>query len=355
MIKNAKELPTIFYGKHFTQGLAEYRDKEGEPYRIMLNEDTLRTMDPTFAGKPLYVRHVEEVDLANLQNDADGYVIESFYNKADSSHWVKFIAVSDEAKDVIKKGWKLSNAYVPTKFGAEGSYHGVSYKKEILDGVFEHLALVNNPRYAESIILTPEEFKKYNADKNIELEKVSNSKQGAFNMFSFFKKTKVDNAELVDTSVVLPNTKREITIGQLINEADMEEKEKKNPEHEEFLKKHEELKDCHNALMQKHNELKEEHEALKKEHEILKERMNPEKEEKKEEKMDSEEEDKEAKKELEKLEKHEEKEIEEEEMEKKKQNNFNILKNAESINIKHKVLDLSEDKIIRGKKRYGSN
>src|SRR4051812_29447530 len=106
MIKNAKTLPQVFYGLHMVPGVAEYNDPEREPYRILIGETTIKNMDPTFQGKPVYVDHVEEVNLENLQQEADGYVLESFYNKLDGKHWVKFIVVSDRGKEAIQKGWK---------------------------------------------------------------------------------------------------------------------------------------------------------------------------------------------------------------------------------------------------------
>ena len=363
MIINSKQFPKVFYGLHFCEGVAEYQDNSGSPYRIFLNEETLRKMDTTFPGKPIYVEHVDKVNLEKIQTEADGYVVESFFNKTDGAHWVKFIAVSDEAiKAIEEKKWKLSNAYVPKAFGNSGSWHGVDYAKEILDAEFEHLAIVPNPRYAESIILTPEEFKKYNTNKNLELEKVSNSK-GVFSMFNFFKKTKVEAGDLADTSVILPKTKKEVTIGQLINEADVEPKEEIAEEKKDAVEPKEEVKEEVMAdpkhmvnvgeekmtveeLLKKHDCMKQELEEIKKPKEEVKEEV-------KEEKKDGEDpvEHEKALEKIEELEKHEEESIAE-----AKKNHFETLKNAElSINTKNQVLELSCDLVSRGKKLFGSN
>lgn len=177
MIKNSKG--NVYYGMHFYPGLAEYREPGEDPYRVYLNEDTLRKMDPTFAGRPIFVEHVDEVDqsLSELRKEADGWVIESFYNSSDGKHWVKFIVVSDRAERAIKNGFRLSNAYVPKSFGQGGIWNGIEYSKEITDGEFEHLAIVSNPRYDESEIKTPEQFKKYNEDNTVELRRIANSQE----------------------------------------------------------------------------------------------------------------------------------------------------------------------------------
>jgi len=233
MIRNAKQLPKVYYGRHMAPGVAEYRNKDGS-YRILINEATCKAMDPTFQGRPLFVLHVDEVDLKTIERDADGWVVESFYNAADGQHWSKFMAVTDDAHDAIQKKWKLSNAYHVKKSGAGGRWHDVEYAKEVLEGEYEHLALVPNPRYEESVILTPEEFKQYNARKLAELEtlRLANSKdkpKGEPKMKVFaklFNRSSVDAAEaekLAGLSIELPKSKREVTFETLVNEADSTE------------------------------------------------------------------------------------------------------------------------------------
>lgn len=229
-IKNAKEEPKIYYGLHFYPGVAEYAEPDKKSFRILLNEQTLREMDKTFPGKPVFVRHVDEVNLDRLQEDADGYVIESFYNEADGKHWCKFIIVSDRGHAAVRNGWGLSNAYVPQSYGPGGLWNGVEYQKEVLNGKFEHLAIVPDPRY-EAFILTPSQFKEHNENQLLELKKVANSSKRSSKMFEFFKKTKVENADLSETVVKLPKSGKEVTLAQLINEADQdpadEDKDKK--------------------------------------------------------------------------------------------------------------------------------
>ena len=232
-IKNAKQLPQVYYGLHFLPGCAEYREPGKEPFRIFINEDTIRSMNPTFAGRPVYVRHKDEVNLENIQAEADGYVVKSFYNAVDGKTWCEFIVVSDRGHDAIRGGWKLSNAYVPKGFGSGGLWNGISYEKEVTAGEYEHLALVQDPRYQESIILTPEQFKTYNSEKELELKKLSNSHEkgeGSMSKFNWFKRAKVENSsDLELMSVTLPKSGKEFTITQLINDMDAMEEAKKEP------------------------------------------------------------------------------------------------------------------------------
>ena len=164
----AQMMPKVYYGLHFVPGVAQY---SGPDDRIYISEETAKSMDASFSGKPVYLKHLnnDEITPDSVQNDADGYVVESFYNKCDGKHWAKFIVVSDEAHQKIKDGWRLSNGYVVTSEGPAGKNHNVDYKYEVTGAVYNHLAIVQTPRYEESIVLTPEEFKEYNERKHKEI------------------------------------------------------------------------------------------------------------------------------------------------------------------------------------------
>lgn len=280
-----------FFGKHFWPGVAEYREGD-KVTRVLLKEDTIRKMNPTFEGKPVFVEHVDEViekPIDELKQEADGWVIKSFYNEVDGDTWAEFLVTSQKGLDAIANGWKLSNAYVKgTTDQTHGLWNGVDYDEEITSGNFEHLAIVSNPRYAESIILTPEEFKTYNEEKKAELVRLQNSlnKQESSMAFNFFKKSKVENGlDFEGLSVVLPKTQREVALVDLINEADVELKEIKdqvilvNEEKDERMTIDEAVKEIHD-LRNKCNELEE---KLKAQEEDKKENEEEKKEELKEE------------------------------------------------------------------------
>lgn len=355
--------PEIYYGLHMVPGVAEYRDAGKDSYRIYIDENTCKSMDPGFSAKPVYVDHVDKVDL----DKADGWVIESFYNQVDGKHWAKFVAVSDKAKEAIRMGYKLSNAYIPKDFGGGGLNHGVEYQKEITNAEYEHLAIVQVPRYEESVILTAEQFKQYCEKKEMDLAKVANSvenEQGE-NTVNFFKKTKVENSlELEKTIVELPKSKVEVSVSALINEMDEYRLKMKEPNVAEdgFVVNMgddkqmsvKELKDCYNEFMgmKKMNEEKmamEEEEKKKNETSAEEEKKAPMEEKKKEMKGKDGSED----------EKDKAKNEEEEMMKMKKANElkfYNELANADKSPIREeRTPDLSGDRIARGKSRYGSN
>lgn len=217
----------IFYGMHFYPGLAEYVDPiKNENYRVYVTEEIIRTMSPTFAGRPVFVEHVDTVDpdIDTLRNESDGWVIESFFNPADGKTWAKFIIVSERGLQAIERGFRLSNAYHPELRDHKGLWNGITYEQEVTGGVFEHLAIVQHPRYEESVIMTPEEFKTYNQNKTEELKKLSNSKEKKGDKtvkLNIFTRKKVENTlDFENTIVELPKSKKEMSIEALVNAMD---------------------------------------------------------------------------------------------------------------------------------------
>lgn len=222
---NAKEEPKVFYCKHIAPGVCAYEDET-----ILIGEETLKEMDKTFAGKPIYVNH-QQVNLENLQEEADGYVAESFYLPEDGCHWAKMIIVSDKGQEAIRKGWKVSNAYVPDEFGIGGEWHNIPYNREIMKGHYTHLALVDNPRYEEAEVMTPEQFKMYKEEKRAQLKELENTKGEGKTMFKLFKKTEVTNSDDLSKVMVELSNGSAVSIGEMVNSVEAKlkkEEEAKN-------------------------------------------------------------------------------------------------------------------------------
>lgn len=234
--QNAKEEPRIFYCKHIAPGVCAYEDET-----ILIGEEALKDMDKTFAGKPIYVNH-QKVDLEKIQQEADGYVAESFYLPEDGCHWAKMIIVSDKGQEAIRKGWKVSNAYVPDEFGIGGEWHNIPYNREVMKAHYTHLALVDNPRYEEAEVMTPEDFKMYKEQKREQLKSLENAKtkgEGKTMKWKLFKKTEVTNSDDLSKVMVELSNGSTVSIGEMVNsvEKDLKEKEEKNKCNEDILEK----------------------------------------------------------------------------------------------------------------------
>ncbi len=354
-------------------GVAEYAEAGKDPYRVFLNEDTIRAMDPTFAGRPVFVMHVDAVDdkVDDLRKDADGWVIESFFNSADGKHWVKMVVVSEKGERAIKNGMRLSNCYAPKgPFGQGGLWNGVQYAKEIKGGEYEHLAIVPNPRYEESVILSPEQFKKYNEDKIGELKRLANDKESQPMKLNLFKRTKVENsADMDGLEVMLEKSGKVVTIAVLAKEADERYSNSPMAAHPEHLvDMGEGSKMTVNDLVAKHKAMCSELEDMKKKNvESPDEEGDPSHGDvgmSTEDKMNGDDEDKDDKKE------NDDDEAEEKDEKKKNEIEAARVKAEEKAKAKAKAdrlrnaqqnasdevarVDLSEDRVARGKSRYGS-
>lgn len=356
MILNASSLPKVYYGLHMVPGVAEYNTPAFKG-RLFIGEEAIKNMDPSYKGKPVYVRHVDEIDLPNLQTEADGYVIRSFYNKSDGKHWAEFIVVSDKGHEAIAKKWKLSNAYQTKEMAGGGQWHSVEFQKEVIKGEYEHLAIVPDPRYEESIILTPEEFKAYNSEKESELQRLANSKE-TVSMFNIFKKTKVENSSDYESlSVTLPKSKIDMTLTQLVTEMDVIKNMNGYASGDHMVKINDkeemsvsQLAKKYNAMMMMEKEKAEK--AENEDDEMAGEKAENEAEVPKEEAA--------AEKDEAKKNEDDDKKKKEEEMKSSKKNSkddkhFEALKNArDKASDESKFVDTSMDQLSRGKSRYGS-
>lgn len=366
---NAKQHAKVFYGLHMTEGVAEY-DEDTGPTRIFIGNDVINKMNPTFAGKPIFVDH-QETDLDNLHEQADGYVVESFFNKSDGKFWSKFVITSDEGHQAISKGWTLSNCYEIKSSAGGGKWHNVDFDQEVMAGEFDHLAIVQNPRYEESIILTPEEFRAYNVKKESELAVLCNSKGDSKVAFKLFKKQKLENSSELENAVVEMEDGTEISIKDMIetvrnaNDAAkvLAKKKAKNEIDKEEKIAVGDVSMTVAELISKYQDLLKKHESV----EETDSKENSEDDEKKKDKEKENSEDDEKKKDKEAKEKTEKENSEDDEDEKKKKKE-NALKLAEKKAIAEKLknatsdpesfesgfVDTSIDQIQRGRDRYGS-
>ena len=239
-LKNSiSQYPKVFFARHIGEGVVSYKNTDGGEDIFFIGNDTLKKMNASFTGKPVYIQH-QEVPLSQMKERAVGYVVESFYLPEDGKQWLKMLITDDEAFEAIQNGWKVSNAYNVKDLGAGGVWHNIPYKREILDGEYEHLALVADPRYEEAVIMTPEDFKSYKEAKKKEIDAMSldNSKKAVIKksvennkerktMFQFFTKKKVENMDgvaLQDVEVQLENGSS-MKIGDIVKS--VEEKLKK--------------------------------------------------------------------------------------------------------------------------------
>lgn len=240
---NAKKFPSIFYCRHMLPGIAGYHNEN-----ILIDADAMKRAAPTFIGKPVFVHH-QKVELNTLEHDADGWVTDCFYNELDGWLWAKFIVISDEAQTAVSNRWSVSNAYEPKSWSEAGQHLNIDYDRKMRDYAFTHLAIVPNPRYEEAQIFSPDEFKAYQAAKRGELEELQNSKPlKGHPMFKLFQKKTEEITNNIPADADLSQVEMEVE-GKRVSLQEIINAVKKNEEDEAAAaKKAEEEKEKENVL-----------------------------------------------------------------------------------------------------------
>ena len=184
-------------GRHFVSrfiepGLVSY-DKAGV---LKVSKETLDKFVQSLVGCPVIIRH-QKVSNDNVEDLRCGVVSGVNYNTADGWFWCEGIIWDAEAIQKIEQGWSVSCTYIMTEStGEDGEWHNMSYDDELLNGVFEHLAIVPNPRYEEATILLNSKEDKGNMLLNLfNSKKIRNSDEEGKDM-------KKENEESIDKNAL---------------------------------------------------------------------------------------------------------------------------------------------------------
>ena len=162
--ENAMGRPRKFKVSHLEPGLVKYNDLK-DPVTgqrrdmvLLLRKPAIDKMRNSAAGIPV-VNWEHKVIPAKMhemfkKGQADGVVTGSFYNAEDGWDWMEIIAWDQDTIKNCDRGFQGSCSYHPTELDMKpGMYHNIPYDGEILNGEYEHLAILNNPRYEKSMII----------------------------------------------------------------------------------------------------------------------------------------------------------------------------------------------------------
>ena len=105
-------------------------------------------------GVPVIINH-KDVNKKNADDLRVGVVNSVWYDNKDGWYWCDGIIWDETAQNLITdKNWSVSCSYdVKTANNEGGTENNIKYDMEFLDGVFTHLAIVNNPRYERANIV----------------------------------------------------------------------------------------------------------------------------------------------------------------------------------------------------------
>lgn len=117
----------------------------------LLKKETIDKFVHTFLGKHVIIGHKDTISEQDKKNSIENI----WFNPEDGWFWCSGTLTNEQAIELVEKGYNVSCQYAITDFSVntEGKLHnGNPYDKEILNGVFEHLAIVENPRYEDAFI-----------------------------------------------------------------------------------------------------------------------------------------------------------------------------------------------------------
>jgi hypothetical protein len=116
---------------------------------IMVSAETLKLLAPTMQGVPVVLDHpAEKITDENIAAlPVVGRVADMHYNEDDQNWYAHFVVDDDQAVKLLQDGWGVSTAWIPTKWGQGGTFNNIPFDRELLEGRYEHLAIVKNPRY----------------------------------------------------------------------------------------------------------------------------------------------------------------------------------------------------------------
>lgn len=319
MKKNSILKAESYKARFLEAGVVKY-DNE----MVLIKPENLMNIAEKFKGCYVVIEHQDLTE--EDKEEVVGYISKVWMGD-DGWAWCDFIVYNEEAINLINnKNYSVSCAYYP-KYTVGGTYHNIPYDREVVDGDAIHLAIVDNPRYEDALIL-------------------KNSINKIMTIFKFKKEEKKENS-IETKEISLENALFEIEEGNNIPVADMVEAYKNAKEEEERKKKEEDAKVNAEDEFEIDGKMVKVSELVS----AYKSKMKKNEEEEEEIKKNEEEEEK----------KEAEKDEEEKKEAKKNSKDFEGLKNAKSEAIKNssdkaiKRIDTPVAQIERGKNLYGSN
>ena len=134
-----------------TPGVAGYPGQFGN---VLIKKESFDKFINTMVGVPVIINH-KDITAKNANDERVGVVSNVWFDDKDGWYWCDGVIWDETAQNLItNKGWSVSCSYdVKLADDAGGTENNIPYDIEFLDGVFTHLAIVDNPRYERANIV----------------------------------------------------------------------------------------------------------------------------------------------------------------------------------------------------------
>lgn len=127
------------------RGLCGYENET-----VLVAQKTLEEMAKTSYGIPVIIEHPDTGTTPENpvgERAIIGRVADMHYDSETDLWLAHFVVDSQQAVDLLKKGWGVSTAYAITEYGPGGTLNNVPYDREVKEARYLHLAIVRQPRY----------------------------------------------------------------------------------------------------------------------------------------------------------------------------------------------------------------
>lgn len=199
-------------GRHFKSrfiqpGLAGYPGQFGN---ALIKKENLDKFVHTLRNKPVTINHKDNIG----DDDKVGEVLNVWYNPEDGWYWCDGIITDETAINLINdKNWSVSCSYDFIKYDDEGgTENNIPYDIEFLDGEFNHLAIVDNPRYEGANIVFNSKGAVNNFNPNHDIDGKFCSSNGVNPNF------KEELKQVIDKAKNNPNERQKLIIGSVTDE-----------------------------------------------------------------------------------------------------------------------------------------
>ncbi len=147
--------PKRYRALHITPGVVDYTDGD-QRETVLIKKPALDNMNRSFLGKPVFnfthkavsIKDAFDFTSEETEEHAVGVISDVGYD-VDTGYYFADMMIWDEAtQDNIASGYKVSNAYIPD-ISDGGVYNNVPYDEEVVGGEYDHMAIVEDPRYGD--------------------------------------------------------------------------------------------------------------------------------------------------------------------------------------------------------------
>ena len=211
----------LFKSRFIQPGIAGYPEKFGT---ALIRKESLDKFIYSLRGKYVIINHKDVIN----EEDKVGEVYDVWFNPEDGWYWCNGVIWDETAQNLITdKGWSVSCSYnVKLADDAGGTENNIPYDIEFLDGVFTHLAIVDNPRYERANIVFNSKTVVKNATEDAQGNLHSENNGQFVSKGGVNPNYKEELKQVIEKAKNNPNERQKLIIGKVSK--DLEKKAKEN-------------------------------------------------------------------------------------------------------------------------------